>query len=165
LLLDGGCEVLCVDNFFTGTLGNVDELLNDRKFEILRRDVTLPLYVEVDEIYNLACPASPIHYQHDPVHTIKTSVMGAINALGLAKRLKARVLQASTSEVYGDRDVHPQPESYRGRQYHGSPGLTTKANAAPKRCSTTTVGSTNWISAWPASSILMGPKCIRRMVE
>jgi UDP-glucuronate decarboxylase len=106
--------VLCVDNFFTGTRGNVDELLDHRKFEILRQDVTLPLYVEVDQIYNLACPASPIHYQHDPVHTTKTSVMGAINALGLAKRLKARVLQASTSEVYGDPDVHPQPESYRG---------------------------------------------------
>ena len=114
VLLDRGCEVLCVDNFFTGTRGNVDELLDHRKFEILRHDVTLPLYVEVDQIYNLACPASPIHYQHDPVHTTKTSVMGAINALGLAKRLKARVLQASTSEVYGDPDVHPQPESYRG---------------------------------------------------
>ncbi len=113
-LLDQGCEVLCVDNFFTGTRGNVDELLDHRKFEILRHDVTLPLYVEVDEIYNLACPASPIHYQQDPVHTTKTSVMGAINALGLAKRLKVRVLQASTSEVYGDPDVHPQPESYRG---------------------------------------------------
>ena len=114
VLLKRGCEVLCVDNFFTGARGNVDELLDHRKFEIIRHDVTLPLYVEVDEIYNLACPASPIHYQHDPVHTTKTSVMGAINALGLAKRLKARVLQASTSEVYGDPDVHPQPESYRG---------------------------------------------------
>ena len=114
VLLKRGCEVLCVDNFFTGARGNVDELLDHRKFEIIRHDVTLPLYVEVDEIYNLACPASPIHYQHDPVHTTKTSVMGAINALGLAKRLKARILQASTSEVYGDPDVHPQPESYRG---------------------------------------------------
>jgi UDP-glucuronate decarboxylase len=113
-LLDQGSEVLCVDNFFTGTRGNVEELLDHRKFEVLRHDVTLPIYVEVDEIYNLACPASPIHYQHDPVHTTKTSVMGAINMLGLAKRLKARVLQASTSEVYGDPDVHPQPESYRG---------------------------------------------------
>ena len=113
-LLNQGCEVLCVDNFFTGARGNVEELVDHRKFEILRHDVTLPLFVEVDQIYNLACPASPIHYQHDPVHTTKTSVMGAINALGLAKRLKARVLQASTSEVYGDPDVHPQPESYRG---------------------------------------------------
>ena len=114
VLLDQGCEVLCVDNFFTGSRANVDTLLDNRKFEIMRHDVTLPLYVEVDEIYNLACPASPIHYQYDPVHTTKTSVMGAINMLGLAKRLKARVLQASTSEVYGDPDMHPQPESYRG---------------------------------------------------
>jgi UDP-glucuronate decarboxylase len=114
VLLDQGCEVLCVDNFFTGSRANVDTLLDNRKFEIMRHDVTLPLFVEVDEIYNLACPASPIHYQYDPVHTTKTSVMGAINMLGLAKRLKARVLQASTSEVYGDPDMHPQPESYRG---------------------------------------------------
>ena len=114
VLLDQDCEVLCVDNFFTGSRANVDTLLDNRKFEIVRHDVTLPLYVEVDEIYNLACPASPIHYQHDPVHTTKTSVMGAINMLGLAKRLRARVLQASTSEVYGDPDMHPQPESYRG---------------------------------------------------
>jgi UDP-glucuronate decarboxylase len=114
VLLNQGCEVLCVDNFFTGARGNVDELLGHRNFELMRHDVTLPLYVEVDEIYNLACPASPIHYQHDPVHTTKTSIMGAINALGLAKRLKARILQASTSEVYGDPDVNPQPESYRG---------------------------------------------------
>ena len=114
VLLDQGCEVLCIDNFFTGSRANVDTLLDNRKFEIVRHDVTLPLYVEVDQIYNLACPASPIHYQYDPVHTTKTSVMGAINMLGLAKRLKARVLQASTSEVYGDPDMHPQPESYRG---------------------------------------------------
>lgn len=114
VLLNQGCEVLCVDNFFTGARGNVDALLSRRNFEVIRHDVTMPLYVEVDEIYNLACPASPIHYQHDPVHTTKTSVMGAINALGLAKRLKARILQASTSEVYGDPDVHPQPEGYPG---------------------------------------------------
>ena len=114
VLLDQGCEVLCVDNFFTGTRGNVDTLLDHRKFEILRHDVTLPLYVEVDEIYNLACPASPIHYQHDPVHTTKTSVMGAINMLGLAKRLKARVLQASTSEVYGDPTCILSPRAIAG---------------------------------------------------
>lgn len=114
VLLDQGSDVLCVDNFFTGSRANVDTLLDNRRFEIVRHDVTLPLYVEVDEIYNLACPASPIHYQYDPVHTTKTSVMGAINMLGLAKRVKARVLQASTSEVYGDPDIHPQPESYRG---------------------------------------------------
>jgi UDP-glucuronate decarboxylase len=106
--------VLCVDNFFTGARGNIDPLRDHPGFEIMRHDMILPLYVEVDEIYNLACPASPVHYQHDPVHTTKTSVMGAINALGLAKRLKVRILQASTSEIYGDPDVHPQVETYRG---------------------------------------------------
>jgi UDP-glucuronate decarboxylase len=114
VLLRQGCEVLCVDNFFTGARGNLDELLTHPNFEVMRHDMTIPLYVEVDEIYNLACPASPIHYQHDPVHTTKTSVMGAINTLGLAKRLKARILQASTSEIYGDPEMHPQHESYRG---------------------------------------------------
>ena len=114
VLLSQGCEVLCVDNFFTGARGNLNGLLNCPNFEVIRHDVTIPLYVEVDEIYNLACPASPIHYQHDPVHTTKTSVVGAINALGLAKRLKVRILQASTSEIYGDPEVHPQPEDYRG---------------------------------------------------
>jgi UDP-glucuronate decarboxylase len=113
-LLNQACEVICVDNFFTGARGNVDELLPHANFEVIRHDITLPLYIEVDEIYNLACPASPIHYQHDPVHTIKTSVMGAINTLGLAKRLKAPILQASTSEVYGDPEVHPQHENYPG---------------------------------------------------
>jgi UDP-glucuronate decarboxylase len=114
VLLNNGCEVLCVDNFFTGTRTNLDGLLAHPNFELIRHDVTIPLYVEVDEVYNLACPASPIHYQHDPVHTIKTSVLGAINALGLAKRLKVPILQASTSEVYGDPEVHPQPETYQG---------------------------------------------------
>jgi UDP-glucuronate decarboxylase len=113
-LLERGSEVLCVDNFFTGARGNIDPLRDHPGFEIMRHDMILPLYVEVDEIYNLACPASPVHYQHDPVHTTKTSVMGAINALGLAKRLKVRILQASTSEIYGDPDVHPQVETYRG---------------------------------------------------
>ncbi|KAB7739173.1 NAD-dependent epimerase/dehydratase family protein [Parvibaculum sedimenti] len=113
-LLDAGNEVLCVDNFFTGTRRNVSHLLDRKPFEILRHDITFPLYVEVDEIYNLACPASPIHYQFDPVQTTKTSVMGAINMLGLAKRLKAKVLQASTSEVYGDPVEHPQREEYWG---------------------------------------------------
>ena len=108
-------EVLCVDNFFTGTRNNVEHLLDHKRFELVRHDVTFPLYVEVDEIYNLACPASPIHYQHDPVQTTKTSVHGAINMLGLAKRLRAKLLQASTSEVYGDPDVHPQTEDYWGR--------------------------------------------------
>jgi len=113
-LLADGCEVLCVDNFFTGSRANIAHLLSNPRFELLRHDVTFPLYVEVDEIYNLACPASPVHYQHDPVQTTKTSVMGAINMLGLAKRLKARIFQASTSEVYGDPAVHPQPEEYWG---------------------------------------------------
>ncbi|GJD77047.1 dTDP-glucose 4,6-dehydratase [Methylobacterium gregans] len=114
-LLAQGHEVLCVDNFFTGARANVAHLLGDPRFELMRHDVTFPLYVEVDEIYNLACPASPVHYQFDPVQTTKTSVVGAINMLGLAKRVKAKILQASTSEVYGDPDVHPQPESYWGR--------------------------------------------------
>jgi UDP-glucuronate decarboxylase len=113
LLLEGR-DVLCVDNFFTGARSNIEHLLGNPRFELLRHDVTFPLYVEVDEIYNLACPASPVHYQFDPVQTTKTSVIGAINMLGLAKRTKARILQASTSEVYGDPSVHPQPESYWG---------------------------------------------------
>ncbi len=114
-LIKQDSDVLCVDNFFTGRRGNVAHLLDNPRFEILRHDVTFPLFVEVDEIYNLACPASPIHYQHDPVQTTKTSVIGAINMLGLAKRVGAKILQASTSEVYGDPDIHPQPESYWGK--------------------------------------------------
>jgi len=113
-LLGQGNEVLCADNFFTGNRENIGHLLENRKFELIRNDVTFPLYVEVDEIYNLACPASPIHYQSDPVQTTKTNVHGAINMLGLAKRVKAKILQASTSEVYGDAQVHPQPEHYWG---------------------------------------------------
>ena len=113
-LLDQGCEVICVDNLFTGTKRNIIQLLKNPNFEFMRYDITFPLYLEVDEIYNLACPASPIHYQNDPVQTTKVNVHGAINMLGLAKRVKAKIFQASTSEVYGDPDVHPQPESYRG---------------------------------------------------
>jgi len=113
-LLNEGNEVLCVDNFFTGNRRNIHHLLDNKNFELLRHDVTHPLYVEVDEIYNLACPASPVHYQFDPVQTTKTSVIGAMNMLGLAKRLKIKILQASTSEIYGDPEVHPQPESYKG---------------------------------------------------
>jgi len=113
-LLDDGCDVLCVDNFYSGTKDNLLDILPNPHFELVRHDVTFPLYVEVDEIYNLACPASPIHYQRDPVQTTKTSVHGAINMLGLAKRLDARILQASTSEVYGDPDTHPQQEQYWG---------------------------------------------------
>ncbi|MBX2832470.1 MAG: SDR family oxidoreductase [Rhodospirillales bacterium] len=113
-LLEEGNDVLCVDNFFTGTKDNIVHLLDKPHFELMRHDVTFPLYLEVDEIYNLACPASPIHYQHDPVQTTKTSVHGAINMLGLAKRVGAKIFQASTSEVYGDPEVHPQTEDYRG---------------------------------------------------
>ncbi|MEN2284111.1 UDP-glucuronic acid decarboxylase family protein [Algoriphagus sp. SE2] len=113
-LLAEGNEVLCVDNFFTGNRRNIHHLLDNKNFELLRHDITHPLFVEVDEIYNLACPASPIHYQFDPVQTTKTSVIGAMNMLGLAKRLKIKILQASTSEIYGDPEVHPQPESYKG---------------------------------------------------
>jgi len=114
-LVTEGHDVLCVDNCFTGNKANIVHLINKPNFEFIRHDITFPLYLEVDEIYNLACPASPIHYQYDPVQTTKTSVHGAINMLGLAKRIKAKILQASTSEVYGDPDMHPQPESYWGR--------------------------------------------------
>jgi UDP-glucuronate decarboxylase len=114
-LIANGCDVLCVDNFFTGTKDNIIHLLDSPHFELMRHDVTFPLYVEVDEIYNLACPASPIHYRQNPVQTTKTSVHGAINMLGLAKRTRSKIFQASTSEVYGDPSVHPQPEGYWGR--------------------------------------------------
>ncbi len=133
-LLAEGAEVLCVDNFFTGTRRNVEPLLEHNRFELIRHDVTFPLYVEVDEIYNLACPASPIHYQHDPVQTTKTSVHGAINMLGLAKRVKAKILQASTSEVYGDPSVHPQTEEYWG---HVNPIGTRSCYDEGKRCAET----------------------------
>ena len=113
-LLNDGCDVICADNFYTGSKRNIVHLLDNPYFELIRHDITFPLYLEVDEIYNLACPASPIHYQNDPVQTTKVNVHGSINMLGLAKRIKARILQASTSEVYGDPAVHPQPETYRG---------------------------------------------------
>jgi UDP-glucuronate decarboxylase len=113
-LLADGSEVICLDNYFTGSRQNVRHLLDGKHFELVRHDITFPIYLEIDQIYNLACPASPIHYQHDPVQTTKTSVHGAINMLGLAKRVKAKILQASTSEVYGDPNVHPQPEDYWG---------------------------------------------------
>ncbi len=133
-LLDAGHEVLCVDNFFTGTRQNIIHLLDDKKFELLRHDVTQPLIIEVDQIFNLACPASPIHYQHDPVQTTKTSVHGAINMLGLAKRLKIKILQASTSEVYGDPEVHPQVESYWGNV---NPNGSRSCYDEGKRCAET----------------------------
>ncbi len=130
-LLEQGHEVLCADNFFTGTRRNVEHLIGRRRFELLRHDITFPLYVEVDEIYNLACPASPVHYQRDPVQTIKTSVHGAINVLGLAKRVRAGIFQASTSEVYGDPEQHPQPESYWG---HVNPIGPRSCYDEGKRC-------------------------------
>jgi len=114
-LLGEGHDVICADNFYTGTRRNIEHLLDHPRFEVMRHDITMPLYVEVEQIYNLACPASPVHYQHDPVQTLKTSVHGAINMLGIAKRVRARIFQASTSEVYGDPDVHPQTEAYWGR--------------------------------------------------
>jgi len=133
-LVEQGHDVICADNFFTGTKDNIASLLGKPNFELLRHDVTFPLYVEVDEIYNLACPASPIHYQHDPVQTTKTSVHGAINMLGLAKRTGARILQASTSEVYGDPQVHPQHESYWG---HVNPVGERSCYDEGKRCAET----------------------------
>jgi len=133
-LLTEGHEVLCIDNYFTGSKENVRHLLDNPRFEMMRHDVTFPLYIEVDEIYNLACPASPIHYQHDPVQTTKTSVHGAINMLGLAKRIKAKIFQASTSEVYGDPLVHPQVENYWG---HVNPIGVRSCYDEGKRCAET----------------------------
>src|SRR6516162_6125037 len=147
LLLAGG-DVLCVDNFFTGSRKNIEHLLDHKHFELTRHDVTFPLYVEVDEIYNLACPAAPIHYQFDPVQTTKTSVHGAINMLGLAKRVKAKILQASTSEVYGDPQVHPQVESYWG---HVNPIGLRSCYDEGKRCAETLFFdylSTAYASRW-----------------
>ncbi len=133
-LLKEGHDVLCADNYFTGSKRNISKILNNSSFELMRHDITFPLYVEVDEIYNLACPASPVHYQFDPVQTTKTSVHGAINILGLAKRVKAKAFQASTSEVYGDPDVHPQPESYWG---HVNPIGYRACYDEGKRCAET----------------------------
>lgn len=133
-LLKEGNEVLCLDNYFTGSKRNIYHLLENPYFELIRHDVTAPFYVEVDEIYNLACPASPIHYQYNPIKTVKTSVMGAINMLGLAKRIKSKILQASTSEVYGDPTIHPQPESYWG---HVNPIGVRSCYDEGKRCAET----------------------------
>jgi UDP-glucuronate decarboxylase len=133
-LLEEGAVVVCVDNFFTGAKRNIERLLDHQRFELIRHDVTFPLYIEVDQIYNLACPASPVHYQHDPVQTTKTSVHGAINMLGLAKRVRAKILQASTSEVYGDPSVHPQAEDYWG---HVNPIGVRSCYDEGKRCAET----------------------------
>ena len=143
-LVAAGHDVLCVDNFFTGPRRNIAHLLDNKRFELLRHDITFPLYVEVDQIYNLACPASPIHYQFDPVQTTKTSVIGAINMLGLAKRVKAKIVQASTSEVYGDPSVHPQVGGILGQRQPNRvhDRATTKVNVARKRCFSIIYGST-----------------------
>lgn len=133
-LLSRGAEVICLDNFFTGTRANIEHLLEHKRFELVRHDVTFPIYLEIDQIYNLACPASPIHYQHDPVQTTKTSVHGAINMLGLAKRVKAKILQASTSEIYGDPNAHPQREEYWG---HVNPIGPRSCYDEGKRCAET----------------------------
>jgi UDP-glucuronate decarboxylase len=133
-LLKDGANVVCVDNYFTGTRRNIDRMIDHHRFDLIRHDVTFPLYVEADQIYNLACPASPIHYQHDPVQTTKTSVHGAINMLGLAKRLRAKILQASTSEIYGDPNVHPQTEDYWG---HVNPIGPRSCYDEGKRCAET----------------------------
>jgi UDP-glucuronate decarboxylase len=133
-LLAEGNEVICIDNYFTGSKRNIIRLLDNPYFEMIRHDITSPFFIEVDEIYNLACPASPIHYQYNPIKTVKTSVMGAINMLGLAKRIKAKILQASTSEVYGDPEIHPQPESYWG---HVNPIGRRSCYDEGKRCAET----------------------------
>ncbi len=140
-LLSEGNQVICLDNYFTGDKRNIVHLMDNHFFEVIRHDVTMPYYLEVDQIYNLACPASPIHYQFNPIKTVKTSVMGAINMLGLAKRIKARILQASTSEVYGDPEVHPQPESYWG---HVNPIGIRSCYDEGKRCAETLFMDYHW---------------------
>ena len=152
LLLEGH-EVICVDNYFTGNKSNLEHLLDNPKFELIRHDITFPLYLEVDQIFNLACPASPIHYQHDPVQTLKTSVHGAINMLGLAKRIGARIFQASTSEVYGDPHVHPQKESYNGNVNPNGPRcFRTSLSAGPSPVlfgGPLPLGLADWLVPWP----------------
>ncbi len=163
-LIRRGEEVLCVDNFFTGSRRNVEHLLGNRRFELLRHDVCFPLYVEVDRIFNLACPASPLHYQHDPVQTTKTSVHGAINMLGLAKRLKARILQASTSEVYGDRSCIPSLKvTGAGLILLVSALATMRGSGVLKRSFSIIGGSTLWRSRWCVFSIPTVPGCIPMM--
>ena len=164
-LVAQGHDVICVDNFFTGSKDNIADLLDQNNFELMRHDVTFPLYVEVDEIYNLACPASPIHYQHDPVQTLKTNVHGAINMLGLAKRTSAKIFQASTSEVYGDPQVHPQPEGYWG---HVNPIGQRSCYDEGKRCAETLFFDYHRqhqlrITQWPAFLIPMALTCIPMM--
>ena len=163
-LLNEGSGVLCVDNYFTGSRRNILHLFDNPQFEVIRHDITFPLYVEVDQIYNMACPASPIHYQFDPVQTTKTCVHGAINMLGLAKRIKARIMQASTSEIYGDPEIHPQPESYWGRV--NTTGVHSCYDEG-KRCAETlfltTGANTIWKLKLCAFSIPMAHVCTPTM--
>jgi dTDP-D-glucose 4,6-dehydratase len=159
-LLKQGANVICIDNYFTGTRRNIENMLDHHGFEVIRHDVTFPLYVEADQIYNLACPASPVHYQHDPVQTTKTSVHGAINMLGLAKRLRAKILQASTSEIYGDPSVHPQV----GARQSDRPTLLLRRDDVPRHCFSTIGASTSSPSKWLASSIPTGRACTPMMV-
>ena len=144
-LLENKDEVICVDNLFTGRKQNIQKLMDYENFEFLRHDITKELYIEVDQIYNLACPASPVHYQYNPIKTIKTSVMGAMNMLGLAKRVHARILQASTSEVYGNPQVHPQPEAYWGTVTRSAPvPAMTRGNGLQKLCFLIITGNIMW---------------------
>jgi UDP-glucuronate decarboxylase len=159
-LLTSGHDVLCVNNFYTGSRSNVAHLLDNHNFDLMRHDVTFPLYVEVDQIYNCACPASPIHYQFDPVQTTKTSVHGAINMLGLAKRRKAKILQASTSEVYGDPAVYPQPEGYWGNVNPiGSRACYDEGKCCAETLFLITIDSTSYALKLRASSIPTGRGC------
>ena len=165
-LLASGADVLCLDNFFTGAKRNIEHLLDNKNFELIRHDVTFPIYVEVDQIYNLACPASPIHYQHDPVQTTKTSVHGAINMLGLAKRVKAKILQASTSEVYGDPSVHPQTETIGVMSIRSARGpAMMRESAARKHCFSTIGAKVGCRSRWLAFLIPMARVCTLTMGE
>ncbi len=165
-LLSQGAEVICLDNFFTGARRNIEHLLENKRFELIRHDVTFPIYLEIDQIYNLACPASPIHYQHDPVQTTKTSVHGAINMLGLAKRVKAKILQASTSEVYGDPSASPNRRDIVGTSTPSEfAPVTTRESAAQKHCSSIIGARTNCVSRWHVFSILMVPACTPMMDE
>lgn len=156
-LLEEGNEVICLDNYFTGSKENVIPLLKNPHFELIRHDVSIPFQAEVDEIYNLACPASPVYYQIDPIQTIKTSVLGAVNMLGLAKRVNAKILQASTSEVYGDPMIHPQPESYWGNVNPiGLALVMTRASVAPRPYLWITIAKTRFALKSSASLIRMG---------
>jgi len=165
-LVAKGHDVLCLDNFFTGSKENIGHLLGRPNFELIRHDLVQPIFLEVDEIYNLACPASPIHYQYNPVKTVKTSVMGAINMLGLAKRVKAKILQASTSEIYGNPTVRPQKEDYYGNvNTIGLRLATTRESVMLRPFFSIIIGKTRSISGWSGFLIPMDPGCTQMMVE